>query len=58
MLDKIFEFLHGDKITLILGCLFAVSEGLAQIPSLKSNSVLQAISNGLKWVKDKLAPKA
>lgn len=38
------------NVIIILGALLAVSEALALIPSVKSNSVFQAIINGLKAV--------
>jgi hypothetical protein len=46
-----------DPVTLsiVLGSLLAVSEGLALIPSLKSNSILELIVNTLKSL---TAPKA
>ena len=46
-MSQIIEFAttHG---VLILGILLTISEGLALIPALKSNSILQLISNGLK----------
>lgn len=42
----------------VFASLFGVSEALALIPAIQSNSVFQAISNVLKWIKDLLAPKA
>lgn len=56
MLQKLLDFLQGNQVAVILGCLWAMSEGLAQIPSVEANSVFQAIHNGLKWLKDKLSP--
>lgn len=35
-------------LTVILGVLLAISEGLAMIPSLKSNSILQFVMNLIK----------
>lgn len=40
-------------LTALLAALLAVSEALALIPSIKANSIFQAIANGLK----KLAKK-
>jgi ABC-type methionine transport system permease subunit len=42
--------MHIDSgtITLILGVLLGISEALAQIPSIKANSIFQAIVNILK----------
>ena len=34
--------------TAVIACLFGLSEGLALIPSVKSNSIFQAIFNVLK----------
>ena len=39
--------------TLVLGILFAISEGLAQIPQVKANSIFQAVFNVLKILKGK-----
>lgn len=41
----------------VLGVLFAISEALAAIPAVKANSVFQAIAGGIKWAKEKFAPK-
>lgn len=43
------QFLH-DNGMVILGALLAVSESLALIPALKSNSILQLVINLLKGV--------
>lgn len=40
-------------ITVVLGILLAVSEGLALLPFLKSNSILQLIINILKFLTGK-----
>lgn len=37
-----------DKWTIILGALFAVSEALSLIPSIKANGVFQAVLGVLK----------
>jgi hypothetical protein len=37
-----------DKLTMIFGVLFAVSEALALIPALKSNSIFTLVFNVLK----------
>jgi hypothetical protein len=39
-----------NSILIIVGALFAVSEALALIPNIKSNSIFQLIFNGLKSV--------
>ncbi len=41
----------------ILVLLLALSEVLALVPSVKSNSVFQLVWNGLKKLKEVLAPK-
>jgi hypothetical protein len=43
------DFLIANKVV-ILACLFAVSEVLALIPNVKSNSIFTLIYNGLKKV--------
>ena len=43
-----------NSILVIIGTLLAISEGLALIPALKSNSVLTLVVNVLKWLKEKL----
>lgn len=53
MLEKVMQF---DWV-LILLVLFGISESLALIPQVKSNSVFQLIFNSLKFIKDKIAPK-
>ena len=45
------EFLTNNW-ELIVAALLAVSEVIAQIPSIKSNSVFQLIWNGLKYLKN------
>lgn len=42
--------LYYQIATGIFGGLFVVSEALAKIPSIKANSVFQAIQNGLKFL--------
>jgi len=42
-------------ILIIISALLAVSEALAFIPALQSNSVFQLIVNVLKWFKEKLS---
>lgn len=46
------EFLSENKVVL-LAFLFSLSEVLALIPSVKSNSVFQLVWNGLKKFKPK-----
>lgn len=45
-----------DNGAMVLGVLFAISEALAAIPSVKANSVFQAIAGAIKWLKEKFAP--
>lgn len=40
-------------VTVIFGCLFAISEALTVIPSVKSNGVFQMIYNVLKTITGK-----
>lgn len=40
--------MENETLVIILGALLAVSEALALIPSLKSNSILQFIINTVK----------
>ena len=51
------EFIQ-QNLVVILGALLALSEALALIPGLKSNSILQAIVNGVKSLLGVLKPKA
>jgi hypothetical protein len=37
--------MESNTITIILGVLLAISEGLAQIPAIKANSIFQVIAN-------------
>ncbi len=46
------EFIHGNAV-IILGALFAISEALALIPGIKSNSVFQLLFNIIKGVSGK-----
>ena len=44
--------------SVLFGVLFAISEAIGAIPSVKASGVFQAIYNTLKWIKDKFfAPK-
>ena len=47
------QFIIENK-AILFGALFAVSEALALVPSIKANSVFQAFFNGLQLVKEKL----
>jgi len=49
---QLFAFFNGPNVAVIFAALFALSEALALIPSIKSNSVFQAIVEGLKKLKD------
>ena len=51
---KVMEFFQGNTMVIIVTTLLCVSEGLSGIESVKANGVFQAISNGLKWIKDTL----
>lgn len=53
-LDKVLAFLHGPDLAIYLGVALGVSEALALVPALKSNSLIQLVVNSLKWIKDKL----
>lgn len=44
----VWQFLHSDGGVALLAALVALSEALAYIPSIKANSIFQAITNGLK----------
>lgn len=46
----------SDKLALVLAVLLAISEGLAIIPALKANSVLQLVMNILKALAGKKDP--
>lgn len=41
------EFLH-DNMVVIMGCLLGISEVLALVPGIKSNSIFQLIVNLIK----------
>lgn len=45
--------MENHTIAVILGALFAVSEALALIPVVKSNSIFQFISNTIKKIAGK-----
>lgn len=49
------DFISTNLVT-ILVILLAVSEGLALIPAIKSNSVFTLIVNVLKFLKEKVTP--
>ena len=44
-----------EKLPMVLGILLCLSEALAFIPSIKSNSVFQLISKGIRKAKEILA---
>lgn len=48
ILDIIHKFISPEILAMIFGVLFFVSEALAQIPVVKSNSVFQLIRNVIK----------
>lgn len=52
----IYNFLIGPSGALVLGLLFMLSEVLALIPGIQSNSIFQLIQNGLKSLWAKLFP--
>jgi hypothetical protein len=43
-------WLTGENLTLLLGILLALSEGLAMIPALRANSLFQLIVNVLRSI--------
>ncbi len=45
-------------LAIVFGVLLSISEGLAQVPSIKSNSVFQLIVNILKMLTGKTPPSA
>lgn len=47
-----------DKLTIILGALLALSEALALIPGVKSNSIFTLVVNIIKKGVELLKPKA
>jgi hypothetical protein len=51
------DFFTTENILIILGALLALSEVLALIPGIKSNSVFQLIVNIVKKVKEFISPK-
>jgi len=55
-LAEVWKWLMDGGLLAVVLALLAVSEVLALIPSIKSNSVFQWILNALKWIKEK-APK-
>lgn len=57
MISQIWNSLHSPVGVSIIGGLLLISEGLAMTEKFKSNSILQAIHNGLKFLKDKISPK-
>jgi len=50
--------LGGLDWSLVFGVLFALSEAIGMIPSVKASGVFQAVYNGLKWVKNLFIPSA
>lgn len=48
------EFIFANKV-IILAALFAISEVLALIPALKSNSVFTFIYNAIVWLKNQFS---
>jgi len=54
-LTKAWEWFNGGNGLIVIAALLGISEVLALIPQLKSNSVFQAIINGIKWIKEKLS---
>ena len=55
-MNEVLVFISTNK-AVILACLLAVSELLALIPSVKSNSVFQLVVNGLKKIQEIITPK-
>lgn len=56
-LQKAAEWLMGPSGVLLFAALWGISEFLAVFPKVQSNSVFQAIKNGLAWIRAKLAAK-
>lgn len=54
MIDKIINLVQNVDLVLWVSVLLGISEALALIPSLKSNSILTFVVNSLKWVIEKL----
>lgn len=52
------KYMTQEALLIILGAALAVSEAVALIPALKSNSILQLVVNGLKKATELLKPKA
>ena len=50
--------MFGIDLVTLLAVLFGISEALALIPEIKSNSVFQFIANLLVKIKEVLTPKA
>jgi hypothetical protein len=46
-----------EKLPMILAVLLGISEALAHIPSVKSNSVFQMVVNMMKKIKEVMSPK-
>lgn len=53
---KIYQYLTGPEGAVVFAALFALSEALSLIPSVKASGVFQAVMNGLKYVKEKVFP--
>jgi hypothetical protein len=59
-MDKILaviEWLKSPAGAALFAGLFALSEAIGAIPSVKASGVFQAVSNALKFVKEKLLPQ-
>lgn len=52
-MDKIVSLLTTENVTMFFVVLFGISESLAVIPSVKSNSVFQWVFNVLKTLSGK-----
>lgn len=52
VINQIVSFWNANAATIaaVLGALLAMSEAMAQIESVKANSVFQAITNGIKFI--------
>jgi hypothetical protein len=51
------SWLYENRVV-ILTALLAISEVLALVPSIKSNSIFQMIVNAIKYVIEKFSPSA
>ena len=53
-LNHVLSFLQSESFAMGILVLFGISESLAQIPSVKANSVFQLLVQGLNFIKNKV----